>query len=58
MLCNPDSDEMHLVQFCAKNLVIFQLTISILGVFWRHCIPLVTKPTTATGGPQVGKMAT
>ena len=37
------------LQLGAKCLVISQLTISILGILRRHCIPLATDPHTMTG---------
>ena len=37
------------LQLGAKCLVISQLTISILGILRRHCIPLATDPHTTTG---------
>ena len=37
------------LQLGAKCLVISQLTISILGILRRHCIPLTTNPHTTTG---------
>ena len=38
-----------LLQLGAKCLVISQLTINILGILRRHCIPLATDPHTTTG---------
>ena len=40
--------QLHL-QLGAKCLVISQLTISILGILRRHCIPFATDPHTTTG---------
>ena len=37
------------LQLGAKCLVISQLTIGILGILRRHCIPLATDPHTTTG---------
>ena len=37
------------LQLGAKCLVISQLTIGILGILRRHCIPLATHPHTTTG---------
>ena len=38
------------LELSAKScLVISKLTISILGVLWRHCIPLAADPHTTTG---------
>ena len=37
------------LQLGAKCLVISQLTIGLLGILRRHCIPLATDPHTTTG---------